>query len=284
MEVINVPSAVSAQPQTGAGEVVFVDYKDQGGHFRNRVSFNCCAFSFVRNGQKHIYRGAGHTILKPGYGMLVPEGNSLITEHTDNEERYHSVIVFFPASIGREFVAARSPLKQIMLPQEPYIHFKTNVYIEEYIQHICSLIARRQKLSPEMAVLKVQELLTAMYELAPEVLTAVFSPSGNLPLKVLVEQHLLSPVTMDELAFLANRSLSSFKRDFIKEYGVPPQKYILDRRLEMARAELFKGKLASEIYQDYGYAHLSSFTAAFKRRFGLSPLHYQQDHKFERFA
>lgn len=284
MEVISVPAAVSAQPQTGAGEVIFVDYQDQGGHFRNRVSFNCCAFSFVRNGQKHIYRGAGDTILKPGYGMLVPEGNSLITEHTDNEEKYRSVIVFFPASIGREFIAARLRGKQIQLPQAPYIHFKTNVYIEEYIQHICTLIVRRQKLSKEMAVLKVQELLTAMYELAPEVLTAVFSPAGNLPLKALVEQHLLSQVTMDELAFLANRSLSSFKRDFLKEYGVPPQKYILDRRMEMARAELFTGKLASEIYQDYGYAHLSSFTAAFKRTFGLSPLQYQQHVVFEPLA
>ena len=125
MEVIKVPAAVAGQPQTGAGEVIFVDYKDQGGFFRNRVSFDCCAFSFVQNGQKHIYRGGGHTVLKAGYGMLVPEGNSLITEHSDNEDRYHSVIVFFPGSIGREFVSALPRQQPAQVPQAPYIHFKS---------------------------------------------------------------------------------------------------------------------------------------------------------------
>jgi len=284
MEVISVPGAVSGQPQTGAGDVIFVDYKDRGGFFRNRVSFDCCAFSFVQNGQKHIYRGAGNTILKPGYGMLVPEGNSLITEHSDNAERYHSVIVFFPGRIGRQFIESRHYRQTVQLPEAPYLHFQTNPYIQEYICHVRALIARGQKLSPEMAVLKVQELLTAMYDMAPEILTAVFRPEGNLTLKNLVENNLLNPVTLDELAFLSNRSLSSFKRDFQKEYGLPPQRYILERRLEMARADLSLGKSASQIYLDYGYSHLSSFTAAFKRKFGFSPSRYQKDMGFERLA
>ncbi|MBB5438339.1 AraC-like DNA-binding protein [Pedobacter sp. AK017] len=284
MEVISVPPAVSGQPQTGAGDIIFVDYKDQGGLFRNRVSFDCCAFSFVQNGQKHIYRGAENTVLKPGYGMLVPEGNCLITEHSDNAERYHSVIVFFPGSVGRQFIEARGYRQTLQLQEAPYLHFKTNLYIQEYVRNVRSLITHGHKFSPEMAVLKVQELLTAMYEMAPEILTAVFRPQGNLTLKNLVENNLLNPVTLDELAFLANRSLSSFKRDFQKEYGLPPQKYILDRRLEMARADLCLGKSASEIYLDYGYAHLPSFTAAFKRKFGFSPSRYQKAIGFERLA
>lgn len=284
MEVVSVPAAVKGQAQTGSGDIHFVDYKDAGGPFRNRVTFNCCAFSFVQNGQKHIYRAEGNTILKPGYGMLVPEGNSLIAEHSDNAARYHSVIVFFPGSIGRDFIAARPCPQAAPLQQALYIHFETNAYIQEYINNIRSLIARRQKLSPEMAVLKVQELLTAMYEMKPELLYRVFSPAGNLTLKNLVEHNLLNRITLDELAFLANRSLSSFKRDFQKQYGVPPQRYILDKRLEMARAELEKGKLATEIYLDYGYAHLPSFTAAFKRKYGLSPGSYQRYQKFELLA
>ena len=81
-----------------------------------------------------------------------------------------------------------------------------------------------------------------MYDLAPELLLAVFIPMGNTTLTTVVETHVLRTVTIEELAFLANRSLSSFKRDFQKQYVIPPQRYILDRRLEMAWVELAKGK------------------------------------------
>jgi len=276
MEMIRVPQATRNQPQIAAGDIVFLDYRDRGSLFRNRVLFDCYAFSFVQNGQKQIYRAAGNTILKPGHGMLIPEGNSIIAEHSDNAEHYHSVIVFFPGSIGREFMASRPLWVTGEHPAAPYIYFETNAYIQEYVRNIRALIAGRQSLSPDLALLKVQELLTAMHELAPDLLWAMFGQPANPSLKNLVEDNLMNPLTLEELAFLANRSLSSFKRDFQKAYGLSPQKYIRERRLEMACTELSRGKLASELYLDFGYQHLSNFNTAFKRKYGVTPADYRQ--------
>lgn len=276
MEIIKVPDATASQPQIKAGDIIFVDYKDRGGQFRNRVFFDCCAFSFVQNGQKHIYRAGGNTVLSKGQGMLVPQGKSLITEHSDNQERYHSVIVFFPGRIGREFMASHPCQGKTNAVQAPYINFEINAYIHEYVRHIRALIARGDTLSPAMATLKVEELLMALYELAPSLLQDVFDAHSNYVLKNIVENNLLNTLALEEMAFLSNRSLSSFKRDFQKEYGLPPQKYIRERRLEMARAELSRGRIASELYLEYGYSHLTAFVAAFKRKYGVSPAAFQR--------
>ncbi|WP_162276891.1 helix-turn-helix domain-containing protein [Mucilaginibacter pedocola] len=257
-----------------AGDIRFVDYRDKGGPFRNRVLFRTFAFSFVQHGQKHIYRAEGSTILRPGHGMLIPEGHSIIAEHSDSDEAYNSIIIFFPASLGQEFIASRNyegRVKDIA----PYVHFEIDGYIGEYVNSLKTLICRGQKLSPELAVIKVNELLTALCDLHPGLLVSLFSGQRDLSLMNLIEQNLLKELSLEELAFLANRSVSSFKRDFMKMYGVPPQQYIRGRKLEIAGKELLKGKSASELYLDYGYQHLSNFNTAFKRKFGVTPSAYR---------
>lgn len=270
MDFVRVPQATEAQPQIAAGEIIFVDYSDKGGPFRNRVLFDCCAVSFVQQGQKQIYRAAGNTVLLPGHGMLIPEGNSIIAEHSETSRLYNSFIVFFPARVGREFMAVKPPVPAANV-DAPYLHFETGKYVHQYIRQMRDLIHEGQSLSQAMALLKVNELLTALYEIDPGLLSVIFSNDQQTPLKSLVERYLLQPMTLEELAFLANRSLSSFKRDFQQAYGLSPQKYIRQRRLEMACAELRKGRVARELYLDYGYQHLANFNTAFKRAYGKTP-------------
>ncbi|MEO6630407.1 MAG: helix-turn-helix domain-containing protein [Mucilaginibacter sp.] len=276
MDVIHVPEAVAAQQKIVAGEISFVNYKDKGGPFRNRVMFSCYAFSFIQNGQKRIYRAGESRALSPGYGMLIPEGNSIITEHSDTTERYNSVLVFFPARLGKEFIAAHKRKTPGRPERPPYIHFTTNAYIDEYVRNVKNLIESQQTLSEEMAWLKVNELLTAIYEMSPGLLAGIFGTVESVPLNVVVENNLFNNLNLEELAFLANRSLSSFKRDFEKAYGVSPQRFIRDRKLEVACAELIKGISPSDLYLAYGYENLSNFNTAFKRKYGVTPGAFRQ--------
>lgn len=284
MEAILVPEAVNDKPQIKAGDISFVYYRERGDLFRNQVVFNRCAISFVLNGQKEIYRHADCTIIRPGQGMVIPQGNTLIAEHvvkgTSADELYSSFIVFFPEILVADFFNRHAiKAKNTGLDAPPFIHFANTAYLNQYLKGVRELVDAGHSISYPLALHKVEELLLIIHELYPAQLTALFTPDkvdAELSLQKLIENNLFNNLTLDELAFLANRSLSSFKRDFERTYGLSPQKYIRDKKLEAACAELKKGRKASELYNTYGYENLSNFNTAFKKRFGLTPAAYGQ--------
>jgi AraC-like DNA-binding protein len=277
MDIISVPNDVKHQAQIKAGEISFVHYHDKGSLFKNHVVFDQYAISFVLNGQKEIYRATENTVLRAGQAMLIPQGNSIIAEHSLNKDPYSSFIVFFPGNLVTDFLAKYPQTANVVnhtgdVP--PYIHFASTPYLNEYVKSIQALIDGAHELSYTIALHKLEELLLVIYELFPAQLTALFNRHqdiGQLSLKNIVESNLFSNLTLDELSFLANRSRSTFKRDFEKAYNISPQKYIRERKLEAARSEMIKGKQASEIYTVYGYENLSNFNTAFKKQFGLTP-------------
>lgn len=278
MLAIPVPEAVKQQAQLSAGEISFVNYLESGGFDKNRVVFNQFAISFVLNGQKAVYRHDENTIIKPGYGILIPEGNSIMAEHSLNKDKYNSFIIFFPAQLLHSFLANQQQRISAKLKRTPdYILFERTSYLSAYIDQMQTLIEQRQALSPAMAVHKLNELLLNLYELYPDELFAIAGAQSKAEksLKNLIEHNLFNNLTLDELAFLANRSLSSFKRDFQKLYGISPQKYIRERKLETACADLAAGKKATELYLVYGYESLSNFNTAFKKKYGTTPAGWQ---------
>ncbi|WP_412766899.1 helix-turn-helix domain-containing protein [Tenacibaculum polynesiense] len=67
-------------------------------------------------------------------------------------------------------------------------------------------------------------------------------------------------------------SLSTFKRNFVKEYQTSPGKWFRDKRLLKAKELLKNANVTpSDIYLELGYQNLSNFSAAFKKKFKISP-------------
>lgn len=282
MQNVAVPRDVKHQQQINAGEISFVYYREKDSAGKSRVVFSHYAISFVLNGQKELYRSAGNTVIGAHQGILIPGGHSIIAERTLNDDLYSSLIAFFPKELVTQFLAKKAikhhhPSQTQTQTASPYILFSRTPYLNEYLRSLTILITSGASLSDAMALHKLEELLLAVYELFPEQFVALFSETEpvQLSLKNLIEENLFNNLTIEELAFLANRSLSSFKRDFEQLYQVSPQRYIRERKLEIACSELLKGKSTSELYHVYGYDNPSNFNTAFKKKYGLTPLAYR---------
>jgi AraC-like DNA-binding protein len=92
-----------------------------------------------------------------------------------------------------------------------------------------------------------------------------------------VEGHIETDITVEELAFLCNMSLSTFKRKFTHMYRMAPRKWLLQQRMERAAALLRMGnEKPSDVYYKVGYESHSSFAHSFKQVFGVTPSEYQQ--------
>ena len=90
----------------------------------------------------------------------------------------------------------------------------------------------------------------------------------------------MNDISLQELAFLCNMSLSSFKRKFSETYNDTPFHWIQNRRLDLVKQQLQLANVRpSDIYLEYGFSNQSSFTQAFKKRFGITPKQYQNTSK-----
>jgi transcriptional regulator GlxA family with amidase domain len=87
--------------------------------------------------------------------------------------------------------------------------------------------------------------------------------------------HLRKPISRAELAEVAGISIRAISRGFAKRHGMGPMAFLKRRRLEAARADLCTaepGSLSvSEVAFRYGFAELSSFSAAYKAIFHEAP-------------
>ena len=77
---------------------------------------------------------------------------------------------------------------------------------------------------------------------------------------------------MEKIGYLTGRSLTTFKRDFKKAFNTTPQKWLTQKRLELAHYQFAeKNKKPVEVYYEVGFENLSHFSFAFKKHFGYSP-------------
>lgn len=91
-----------------------------------------------------------------------------------------------------------------------------------------------------------------------------------------IEAHLNQELTLAELADVACLSPCHFSRSFKQAMGVGPQRYIVQRRVERAKALMrTSGDTLAGIATTVGFADQSHFTAAFRREVGVPPGRYR---------
>jgi AraC-like DNA-binding protein len=90
--------------------------------------------------------------------------------------------------------------------------------------------------------------------------------------KELLNERLDGTVVLAEIAEECGLSPSHFARSFRKSTGMPPHRWLMQRRLERAKSLLLASTLSlSEIGLACGFADQSHFTTAFTKAVGASP-------------
>ena len=77
--------------------------------------------------------------------------------------------------------------------------------------------------------------------------------------------------TISNLARSVGMSMFHFTRVFSELVGAPPHRYLIERRLDAARAMLVAGRNVTDACFDCGFGDLSHFSRSFTRRFGVPP-------------
>lgn len=87
-------------------------------------------------------------------------------------------------------------------------------------------------------------------------------------------------LTLEELAERCFVSVSTFKRRFRKRFSLPPHKWFIIRKLDLAYRMILATDVAiTEVARLSGFTNSSHFIAAFKRRYSTTPASLRREQR-----
>jgi len=240
----------------------------------------------------HVIEGNGLSIsetnkiqLQSNDSVLLKCGNYFTKMLPSSGGKYfHSFAVHFPIDVLKkvyqnEFPSFFKPDK--IKHSSSFVKIENKALINHFIEGMMIYFKYPETLhNEEMLVLKLKEFLFILsqndeYESVQDIISSLFSPN-HFTLKQVVEAHLYSNVSVNELATLCNMSISTFKRDFSKAYKISPAAYLKNKKLEKAKELItISDKPISEIVFDCGFNDFSHFSKSFAQHYGKTPSEYR---------
>jgi AraC-like DNA-binding protein len=229
----------------------------------------------IRTAHKYITLSKDSAILARCVPYFYENSGTLISEKVEVLG-----IMFYPDVIEELFnFSLFDPVYKIDYNEKKII---VEQQLNAYKESILFLFDNPELADEEMIGVKIKEfiLIISKIENAPsslDFLSALFQPAV-VEFKNAIENNLYSNLSMEQLAQLTNRSLSSFKRKFYEIYKDTPHHYINTKKVEKAILKMSSSTdNISEIAHVVGYDSLATFNRNFKKIIGRSPSVYKLD-------
>lgn len=133
--------------------------------------------------------------------------------------------------------------------------------------------------NPGLLRLKVMELLYNVMDCSKNIFRQMLQLRQPVKTDIhrVVEENYTLPISLDELAYLSGRSLSSFKREFVDIYGESPARWIREKRLSKAHDMLCSSSLSvADVAYSLGFENPTHFSRIFKQKYGCAPSELSQ--------
>ena len=251
------------------------DFKMTNDVVKSKVNLGMNMFSFLQVGKKQVHFARTTVAVNKDQSLLLKKGNWLWTELLDTETIYYCKLFFFSEKKLKEFLEKHTQNRKIVKEETPYFIIRNDSYIISYLNSLSTISEAPTVFVDNLLSVKFEELMLYLlqkYGRKFELYLHSLIIKETSPFKKIVESKIHSNLKLEEIAFLCNMSLSTFKSHFIKEYKTSPGKWLQDKRLQKAKETLEHHNLKpSDIYLDFGYNNLSNFSIAIKNKFGFNP-------------
>ncbi|MHC5202488.1 helix-turn-helix domain-containing protein [Myroides sp. LJL119] len=228
--------------------------------------------SFIVSGEMQAYHGNTKHVYREA-DVVFYKKNALIrfVKYPNKNQEFKAISITLDEPVLRSFSQQYNLCGQKSSKQSLFALEKDKL-IDTYFGALESWFGN--EISEELIKLKKIELIHLLLRGKKELKNILFDFDlpGKINLEAFMSTHFRFNVSLSQLAFLTGRSLSTFKRDFEKIYRMPPQRWMLQRRLEEAYYLIENKKMkVKDVYLQVGFETLAHFSYAFKNHFGISP-------------
>ncbi|MEZ4963630.1 MAG: AraC family transcriptional regulator [Saprospiraceae bacterium] len=277
MEHIKIPDFMLGD-QIGPTNIFFYQREHGPDQIKLKLHYTQNMLCFMVKGVKELIDETDIYSMNNEQIGLISSGNMLMSERVTLRQEFESLLLFF----SNEFLSDFLKKYDIVVKDEgedhpPVITFPKDDYLLNF-QH-SMIILKNDIRKQTFKVAKMEEILLYLYEKHPDQILGFISKSitktQNRSMVQVIQNHLFDNLNAQELAFLCNMSISTFKRKFFEVYDTSPKKYFISQKMRQAVLFLQNRQRPSEFYFDLGYENLSSFSREFKKYYGVSPTTYR---------
>lgn len=242
--------------------------------FKSELMFEDHMLVWFISGETKIIQAQSTFGFKTGDIFLIPRnGLATIINYPKNGLPHKTVVMHLSTERLKKFYEKTEYKKKIQSQQKIY-RFSNHPLLESCLASLIPYFDMESEFPESLATLKIEEAINILRLVDPSVdsVLANFDLPGKIDLIDFMQRNYMFNMSLEKLSYLTGRSLSTFNRDFKKLFNTTPQKWLTDKRLELAYYQLAeKKKKPKEIYLEVGFENLSHFSFTFKKKYGISP-------------
>ncbi len=218
--------------------------------------------------------GAGETHLFPRNQLAT------LIKYPKDGTPYRAVVMRLTNSILRQYYR-KNEVKPLPSHSSGILPLDKHPLLESFFASILPYFDLQDKLSEKLVAIKIEEAIEILRSIDPNIdsILSDFSEAGKINLSDFMEKNYMFNIPLEKFSYLTGRSLTTFKRDFKKVFHATPQRWLTQKRLELAHYQLSeRHRKPVEVYYETGFENLSHFSHAFKKHFGYAPTALVQNH------
>nr|WP_121272054.1 AraC family transcriptional regulator [Pedobacter schmidteae] len=252
-------------------DIKLSSYEDK--FFKSDIMFDQHMLVWFLSGETKIVQADATYFFGKGDIFLIPRNQlATIINYPKDGQPHKTVVMHLSLDRLRDFYEGKNITPRPPKSQKIY-GFSNHPLLESCLASLIPYFDMKD-IPEDIAAIKISEAISILRTVDKEIdhVLANFEEPGKINLTDYMEKNFMFNLPMEKFGYLTGRSLTTFKRDFKKAFSMTPQRWLTQKRLELAHYQLTEKKRRPlDVCYEVGFENLSHFSFAFKKQFGFAP-------------
>lgn len=241
--------------------------------FKSDIMFDHHMLIWFISGETKIVQADAVYLFKKGDIFLIPRNQLATIINYPKDGQPHKTVVMHLSTARLQDFYAKLNIKPKVLESQKILCYNDHPLLESCLSSLIPYFEMKD-LPEDIASLKITEAISILRTIDKRIdnVLANFEEPGKIDLVSYMERNFMFNLPLEKFSYLTGRSLTTFKRDFSKAFNTTPQRWLTQKRLELAHYHFVeKKKKPIDVCYEVGFENISHFSFAFKKQYGYSP-------------